>query len=50
MLVYLSLTQSSNLQRLQLPTEHSSAPIQQLGWGGVSRGGEASVCLCSEEE
>lgn len=34
------LTQSSNLQRLQLPTEHSTAPIHR--WG-VNRGGEARV-------
>lgn len=42
------LTQWSNLQRVQLPTEHRTAPIQR--WGGGVRGGEARVCLGSEEE
>lgn len=41
------LTQSSNLQCLQFPTKHSTAPIQ---WWGVNRGGKACMSVCVQEE
>lgn len=37
------LRESSNLQSLQLPTEHSTAPIQQ--WGGQQRRRSSCVCV-----
>lgn len=37
------LTEWSNLQSLQLPTEHSTAPIQQ--WGGQQRRRSSCVCV-----